>query len=517
MQSTSVDFVNHATKDLREVDFGVLMSFPKVYNASITRAQAELPLTGPRSKTIYHTSVITQEWDKYTFSDFTDRVITIEWTRSVELFSSVVAAMADIVLDNTDDYFTPGAGSAINDYILPYRPIRIYAGWQNKLVPVFIGVTEKMPVIDENAKTATFHCVDFLYTLYNRPLDESVMYTGSRVDQILEGLFGQFDILPTQLDLDQANSTPPYAFFPKGMKLIEALTKLMQAEQGRLFMDEEGVITFKNRQNYSNTAVMNFNMYDSIKDIATTRQDDIINVIEIQGQIREVQPNQPYWEASSSIEVPPNDSVDVWAEFNDPVSTVDDPVYATSALTSSFSVNSASDGSGTDDAVNVTLTASDILGGTTFKMTFTNASAGTLYITALKLYATPIPVIKNLYIREQTDSSVAKYDERILSIQNDLFQDETDAQSFAIVVLADYPEVGKPQEIDVKGSPALQIDDTIRINNYDNIDDYKITKIVNKINYPINFEQRLQVKAYEPIQYFTIGVSMIGGTDQIHP
>lgn len=516
MQNTSASFTNQDKADLRSVNFGLLMSFPKTYNSIQTRAQAELPITR-WGETIFHTSPITQEWDKYNYSDYTDRVIRIEWQRGVERLASVGSAIADIVLDNSDDYFSPGSSSDIGSYILPYRPIKIFAGWDRMLVPVFSGMTERMPVIDEKNKTASFHCIDFLYSLFNKSLNESALFINERVDSILEDLFAQFDVSSIQLELDQAYTTPPIAYFKKGDKFIDAMIKLMQAEQGRLYMDEEGVISFKNRQNYNDTSIFRFDMYTNIKEVKTRRQDDLINVIEVKGKVRSEQPNQPFWDLAQSIKVVANSSVEVWAEFTDLVTGVDSPVYVTNADTSSFTVNEQDDGSGSEDTTSVTLSSASLLSGTTYKMIFANSNSEDRYIIGLQLFATPAPVIKNIYIREQDDTSVSKYDERVITIDNDYFQNETEAQSFAKVGVRDYADFGDAQQVDVKGSPALQIDDTITLDIYNRIADYKITKYINRIVTPPNFEQTLLVKEFEAVNYFTIGVSLIGGTDQIHP
>jgi hypothetical protein len=93
-------------------------------------------------------------------------------------------------------------------------------------------------------------------------------------------------------------------------------------------MDEEGVIRFKNRQNYSSTPVWFFNETNII-DIQTSKQDDIVNVVEIKANVREVQANQKFWELQSAVRVPANSTLTLWADFEDPVTTVDDPEYIT--------------------------------------------------------------------------------------------------------------------------------------------------------------------------------------------
>ena len=205
-----------------------------------------------------------------------------------------------------------------------------------KPIPQFVGLTEKMPSVEEKSKTISVHAIDFMYSLFNRPLDQAVMYQNMRTDQILAALLVAFGISPTQYNFDLGYNIIAFAFFDKGSKFGDVVKKLMQAEMGRFFMDEEGVIRFKNRQNYSSSPVWFFNETNII-DIQTSKQDDIINVVEIKANVREVQANQKFWELQSAVQVPATSSISLWADFEDPVTTVDDPEYITIADTSLFS------------------------------------------------------------------------------------------------------------------------------------------------------------------------------------
>lgn len=515
MQTTSAQFNSYSLGSMRPLSYMIKMSFDKVFDDNIDFFTIGTSIIGG-GDVIPGTGGVIQEWDKYIYQDYTTRLISVEWTRQVEPFASVTLAMADLVFDNHDDYFTPGKGSPIDEFILPYRPIRIYAGFGGEVIPVFIGLTEKMPVIDEESKTATFHCIDFLYSLLNRPLTEALMYQDTFTGEIVEDIFVLAGLDSTQLDINDTFLTVPFAYFEKNTKAIDAISKLIQAEQGRLYMDENGVIHFKNRQSYSDSFVYEFSPYSNINDLKTRTEDDIINVVEITGKVREVQPLQKYFELTQPIFIPASSSVDIWADFLDPVTSANNPVYVTTATTSSFTVNTLEDGSGSADATNVTLTSSSLF-GKSFKMTFANAAATNRYITALEIYATPAVVIQNVYARIQDDSSVGKYDERLLTIDNDFIGSDEAAESQATMIVTDFKDLGSIYDMDVKGTPALQIDDVVRINLYDVIYDYRITKIINKLDMPAKFTQILSVKGFNPNSYFTIGVSQIGGVDMIRP
>ena len=202
MQSTTSLFTSRANGSVRPLSWQTRISFTKEFLPSLQFFTLdESLLDGPEVLAPTDSDVIT-EWDKYVYSDFSSRVISFEWTRQEDVPSSVNLAIADVVLDNHDNFFTPNGGSEIQNFILPYRPIRLYAGFGNEDLPVFVGLTEKMPVIDSKNKTVSFHCMDFLSALFSRPLDEAVIYQEYRTDQVLDALFQMVGLTSDQYILD---------------------------------------------------------------------------------------------------------------------------------------------------------------------------------------------------------------------------------------------------------------------------------------------------------------------------
>lgn len=516
MQTVSSTFRELSEADVRPISYRLTMAFDKEYEEDVDFFTVETSLIGGFDF-IPGSGDVVQEWDKYHYFDFSDRLVdSIEWVREVKDYSSVTLAMADFVLDNHDGAFSPGSGVYPSEFVLPGRPVRIFAGFGDEVIPVFVGVTVGMPQLDEKAKTATFHCEDFLATLLSRPLDQSSMYIDKRTDEILAGLFSDQGILSAQLDLSVGFNRPSFAGFQKGQVLREAVLKLMEAEGGRLYMNESGVITFKNRQDYTDEPVLYLTPYKNIVDYTLKRNDEVINSVVISGAIRTEQPLQPYSELSAPIEVLPSDTASVWMGFDDPVTDADDPAYVDAATTSYFEVNSASDGSGVP--VNgVTLTSSTLYSDS-MELNFQNNTAQTLYITRIVIYAKPVPVTQRLYIREADSASVTQYEERRLDLENDFFQSQTDAQSKALMILHSFGEAGTVTSLNIKGTPALQIDDAVNVNLYDVVSNHRVTRIANKISQPGKYTQIITLKRLiENANYFTIELSLIGGTDQIAP
>lgn len=501
---------------MRKLAWQCFISWDKTYLPSTTFfrvGDSGSTIGGP--DIIPGTNSVVQEWDKYQYEDFSSRVISVELTREVEQVSSVTMCYGDLVLNNYDDLFTPGANSRLDSYLLPYRPIRLYMGFYDQTVPVFVGLTDGTPVIDETAKTATFHIIDFLYSVSDAPLDTLALSTNVRTDEAVSAVLVAAGLLSSQLVLDRGFNTLQYFAVEKGTKVIDVLKQLMEAEQGRLYMDEQGVIRFKNRQNYESEPVMTFDAYNNIVKASRTREDSIVNVVEVNSELRTLQVNQKVYENTSATLINAGSTVNVWASFNDPVSSVDTPVYVDSATTSSFSVNTSSDGTGSADSSSVTLTTNTAY-GTSYFMTFTNSSGTNLYITNIQLYGTPYTVTNSLYVREEDATSVGKYDERILSLENNFFQDSSTATSKAKQLLDDYSMFSAVQELEVKGSPLLQLDDPIRVDIFGRIQNAKITKIQMGMSDGA-FSQTLRFKTFNPRSYFRVGDggSQIGGSDYI--
>lgn len=460
---------------------------------------------------------VIQEWDKYQYDDYSHRIQTIEITRQEEPVNSVALAMADIKFANWDNYFTPNAGSIIDSFILPYRPTKLYLGFGNENVPAFIGLTEKMPTIDEKGRTASFHLIDFMYSLFNRPLDRTIILQNVRTDEALEELMDAAGILPTQYNFDIGFNIIDFVYFEKDTKFGDAVKELMEAEMGRFYMDEQGVIRFKNRQNYSSVPVWHFDK-SNVLDIKTKTQDDIINVVEIKAQVRQVQALQKYWELQSAFLIPANSTVEIWADFEDPVTSVDDPEYLALATTSSFAANTKEDGTGT--ATGGGISVATTLFAKSYLMQWTNSNAYSVYVTTLELFATPAKIVKEIYVREQDDASVAQYDERVLTIENNFINNEGDAYSKAHIMLDDWANYGGINELTVKGNMALEIGDAISCSIDGYAGTFVISKIVNKLLFTgngIQFTQILNVKRRVFQTFFTIGISTIGGTDVIAP
>lgn len=511
MLSRSTQFDTLANGQMRPLAWAFKASFDKSFDAGVEFFTLDTSILDGTDVLAPTDNNVIQEWDKYDYRDYSGRVISMEWQREEDFPYSVNMAIADVVVNNTDDYFTPNSGSAIDQYILPKRPMRLLSGFGVEKLPAFVGLTEKMPVIDERNKTAKFHAMDFMSYLFNRPLDQTVIYVDMRTDEIIDELLQLAGLTPSQYDLEVGFNNIPFTWFPIGTKYGDAFRKLMQAEMGSFYMDEMGILRFVNKNERSNTPVYYFDRGNTL-DIQISSDDDIINVVEIKADVREVQTVQPIFNLSSGTDpedqkIAPGVSTNIFYSFDDPVVTVNDIDF--------YTANSEPDGSGADLTSSVAVSATDIF-DTAIKVTWTNSSSQNAYLTALTIYGTPAPVVRTIKYRQQDDASVDKYDEKILTIENDFIQSNETAESLASIILDYYSEYGGVVEIDTKGNPALQIGDCISV-HVDNTDNnYIITKITNKL-ISGKYSQTLIGKVQRARTFFILDQSVLDGDDVLSP
>lgn len=523
MQTTSTPFTTATTAARRKLHKRAMMSFPKTYAATTRFFTVGVSSIGGPDP-IFGTGAVLQEWDKYDYSDYSDRLISMETTREMDILGSTIKAMADFTLNNSDDKFTPNVDPIIGAHILPGRPTKLFWGFDGESVPMFTGITEKIPSTGGKDLAAKFHAVDFLGSIFNIELDQAIMYVDQRTDQIISALLiAHAGLASNQFVLDVGMNRIPFAYFKKGDKLGKIIQLLVQAEMGQFFQDELGIFRFWNRQhNVTASPVWSFDHTSNVYSADPPSIENVINVVEITSRVRAVQAKQKLWESTNAVEILPGQSITIFADFRDdygdlPVTSVDTPLEITAATTSSFEVNTARDSTGTSLAGILTMTASQRF-ATSYMMTFTNSGGAPGYVTKIMLYATPAKVISEIYHRQADAVSIGKYDEQVQPINNDFIQSETAAKSIATMLVEDRKVPANVRNINVKGVPQLQLGDIVNYNADDGqgILTYKVVRMVGKFGRP-GLVQQLKLVRYTIQTYFQVGISSIGGPDKIAP
>lgn len=513
MLSVNSAFTAEERDKTRQISSNLQVAWKKDYNASTKIFTVGSSAIGS-SDTINSMGDVTSDWNKYLYEDETDNLVRVEWERELnEPIGGIAKAQAGAVLNNTSGRYLPdyngGTSALFTSVYLPRRPFIVNAGFNyngvDNNIPQFIGITTKAPVINERDRTVQLQGTDFINYLQNSYVDNAAIFTGLRSDQVIENLLINSGFSTSQYDLDYGINIIPFAEFNVGDRFGDIINQIVQAENGYFWQTEEGILKFQNRQAWTN------NPYNQVQRIISTSQvieqvtpntEHIINVVEVIAKPRAKQPNQLVWKLSTSIEVPANSTIEQFINYDDPMLSVDAPVFV---------ANTQSDGVGADATSFITIKKYDFARAS--KLKITNSASYSVFITLMTIYGRPAKVINDIYFREKRDASVTAFEERPYKIENNYINSSVWANSFANMVLDDYSQPQKLIELTIRAIPELQLGDLISWQGKY----WRVWGISSKLSAQDGFIQELKLLQRNIVTYFRIGISTIGGTDGIAP
>lgn len=401
--------------------------------------------------------------DLYQYFDETDRLIHLEYERHlIEPLGGAAVAMATVVLDNTDLKLSPNFDSTIGTSIRPNRPIKLFMGFevqgQEVLVPV-IEALSLQPKEDKIKRQVTIEMQDFVTYLDNIPQETSV-YIKNRTDQIIADILSRAGIGSSNYALDLGLNTPGFVGFGVGDFAGISIQNLCQAEEGVFYQDELGVFRFDNRLKYNVAPFTNTQWKIDQDDILEWEVQDasqIINHMIVSGQPRSVKGEVQVWLDGQEESIPPHSSIEVWAQFNDPVTAIAAPESGLD-----YTAFTGSGGSGSDITANISIAVTTFT--TTAKLVITNNnSANTAFLNLLALRGNPATVDYQISETYEDSDSVASYNEQDQTIQNDYIQNSTFAKTLAKDIVQRYKDPSDILQLKIRGVPQLQLRDKIEV------------------------------------------------------
>lgn len=472
-------------------------------------------------------NVDTQGWDFYDFYDYSDRLVSCSWERSLDFPYQIQSAMADFTLDNHDGYFTPlNSKSPVGENNLPARPIKLSAGFVGRMsreqVPQFVGITEGLPAINTDGATVSYHAIDFLYNLCNQPLRAAIDMRDARTDEVIAAILESYGLSPTQYKLAKGQFTIPFVFFDIGDSIGDALKKLVQSENGYMWLDEEGTVRFENSSAFAGSTepVAELSDYDIVS-LESGEYSDIINHVKINAELREVQEYQEVYAKSESTDtvsgslwvVPANDTLTISCSLGDPCYDVVAPTLGRASSVSWFTAFDEH-----LEPINDGITASGVLSSSAYTITFTNTHAYPVEINEMKLWGEPAKVYDALEYDAYDDESVDKYGDQILEIStNQFFQSYQQANLFARTLIRQRGNYSRIVKAQIKGDFSFQLLDMIKITTGSGVYDglYHILGMSYQV-------ERGRLTTYLTLngtsieeEVFTLNVSRINGEDLI--
>lgn len=414
--------------------------------------------------------------DVFDYFDETEKVIRIEYDRSlIEPLGGMTMAQADVVLDNTDLRFTPDHNATIGTALKPNRPLKIFIGFQVQGQDVVIPIIEGLTLsVQENKmnRTVRISAFDYLRWLNEKP-QETTIYQSQRSDQIIADILSRAGVGSSSYELDQGLNTIGFAWFEKGETAGQRIKRICEAEEAIFYQDETGKLRFENRDKYAeipyNAAVWTIDP-DDIVNWEASPQSKIINRAIISGKPRSVKEEAEVWRDGIIEEIPAGQTLTIWANFQDPVSSLTTPVENTD-----FEANTVSDGTGTDvsSSISIVMTAFT----KSAKLEITNASGATAYVTLLKLRGTPATIDYEISEVFQDTLSIADYNENQTTIDNEFIDSRSFAASMAQNLVRRHKNPRSVVRIVVRGIPQLQLRDYVRVKDQD-LNTYKNYRVM---------------------------------------
>lgn len=526
MISTTDEFASVANGTIRPLALNAKISFTKNRDDDISWFILDQSILDGADILATDSSDTIQLWDAYEWDDVSKDVIGMNWSRSVAFPYNVQSALCELQLNNISQKYTYGnTSSPYSGYILPKRPMRTYAGFKKvgvaEVVPVFVGLTQKMPKYSGlNDSQATFSAQDFLSEIAETQLNETVMLRNVRTDEAIATILDAYGMDSSMYDLARGINVIPFLVFEKGLNAGNILSKLVQAENGALWLDEKGIIRFEPRTaDVGKNPVMTFDK-NNIITLSPSRTDGIVNRVKIKSDIREVQANQPIFSMinedgytkpsdEDSYRIQASGNLTVWLSMDDPIWTASlNPTLNGASNDSAFT---AVDLSG--NAITSGITASGTLFSDSIKLDFTNGTAKPVSITFLEIWGEPAKVVDTIEYNAYDEDSVEQFGEMILDISdNNCFGSYQNADSYAMDILKRRAGYSPTMTMTVKGNPALQLGDVVHI-DYKYEGDYKVVGIKSAITNSAGFTTALTVEHFTLMTAFKLDVSILDGTD----
>lgn len=492
MISVSDEFHKLASASVRPLNWDLAVSFTKQKNKEVAWFTLDKSTLDGGDLVCDDFNEPVQLWDAYDYMFLKDRVVSMDFNRSVEFPYNIQSCIADFDLNNYDGLFSydeKGAASDIGKYILPKRPCRLYMGFKSGgVAPVFVGLTQGLPSYSgELDEVAKFTAMDFLSEIGDMSLKNMVMMKNARTDEVIAVILEEFGLKPYMYKLAEGLNTIPFVYFSSGKNAGNALKELIQAENGAMWLDEHGLIRFENKTAIiGKEPVMVFNDKTIIK-ATPSRTDGIINTVKVKSVVRAVQQYQSIFTIDNSdgysseadedaYRLPKKGKKDIWVSFDDPIWQCDTNLVLNGPTDkSNFTVVDLK-----GRPVKSGITVSGTLFADTMKLSFSNTNSFAVSVNFMQIFGEPAKEVSGSPIEYEAhdEESVEKYGVKALEINdNNCFGNYRNIDRYATGILEKYAKYSPVLKLEVKGNPALQLQDLVSVDFKEFTGDYQVVGI----------------------------------------
>lgn len=368
-------------------------------------------------------------------------------------FETVSIADGYAVLDNSDGrYSTRNIHSPLYPNVKRGKKLLITVGdgTAGAIYPIFMGkITDIQPDTSDGERVRiTF--VGAIQALENQTLNLA-MLLNQRVDDLFEAILAGIDWPTSQgTSIDSSLDIQPQ-WFGSGKSVLGELSNLAEAHFGTFFVNESGVASYFNRS-HSATPLMTITEAELNRDISIPQPwESIWNKIIFDVYPRSYVNSTAVWTMGEPVEIGLGETKEIWADYTyngekAPVANV---------LLGTFAGNVSSDGTGENISAGLVKTVEDF--GTIGKITITNNSSRSGWVTAGSLIGTAYYCTGSIKIVKEDTATIEEYEEtKEFQINNPLIQDANWARDYCDFLKTVLPNGFEPVAGYVEGRPSIQ-------------------------------------------------------------
>jgi hypothetical protein len=408
----------------------------------------------------YQTALVSGVWNRFELP-----FIVASGVYSERVFASISGAwlrIDDMQLEESDfasDYLP----DFIGDLILPKRAIKAHTGFNNFNIPKFTGLTNRIaPNLKENI--VEIHAYDWANRLKDIQITETY-YENKRTDEIIQALASIAGIGENKLSLETGELTIEFAWFKEG-SIWTYMNQVAEAEGGRIFFDEEGILTFWSRMHYHIVPdpVYTFTFDKNISDFKfEVSNANVKNVVNIKANPQKKLIDKKIFTLDNARSIESKKVEEFFCQYNYgtevsvPALNVQLPIIGTDIL-----ANTLEDGTGSNISSSISISSYYIF-SESIRLNLLNSNAATAYITKLDVYGDPIVIKKYIEITKEDTNSINLYNEQILNIENNFISSESYANTLAMQRLAELKDPLDFASIEVIGVPYLKCGDIVSV------------------------------------------------------
>lgn len=341
-------------------------------------------------------------------------------------FELVRVGSAVFELDDPDDRYNPwNTSSPLYPNVRPGVDIRLRAkeGTGGTLRDVFYGrITDIRRIGRDRVR---IEAEDPMALLRDRSISiglQSTIDVDDAIGQVLTEVG-----YPYATSLEDASEVISYWWTEYKRSALEIVRDLANTGVGKVFVKADGTFCYYARQ-HSSTAVISYTDADLLKDVAVRLPwETIFNSIRVRCHPISVKSSGVIWTMVDRPAVGAGQSLVVWCSFMYGTTACAATDVVTPVSGTDYTMNTMQDGSGTN--LTSQFTVSVEVFSTTAKLTFTNNSASTGYITLAQLRGKAIVSESEVELSYDDAASQALYGIRSLVLDNAWMQDVNSAES----------------------------------------------------------------------------------------